>query len=67
MKLPSFNEFIQARAAAPIPDYDPFMLPEIPTPDEVVEFARRTAERATMLVLEQYHLWLSEQLTNSDT
>ena len=63
MKLPKFDEFIQARDSLPVRDIDIFKLPSNLTPDEVVDFAERAAERTTMLVLEQYHRWLADRLS----
>ena len=62
MKLPPFDEFIQARGDMPVDAYYPRSLPAKPTPNEVANFAKNTAEFAIMSVLEQYHSWLAEQL-----
>ena len=65
MKLPPFSEFTQARSEGKLGaqiDYDRYSLPPNPSHDQVVEFARRTAEYNTMVVMEDYHSWLSEQL-----
>jgi hypothetical protein len=69
MKLPDFNEFIQARADGKfdhIKVYGSEGLPANPSHERVVAFARTTAAQTTMLILEQYHLWLAEQLTTPD-
>jgi hypothetical protein len=67
MKLPPFSEFVHVKndeKYAPKYDFDICSLPEEErlTPDRVYAHAERTAERKTMLTLERYHNWLSEQL-----
>ena len=69
MKLPDFNEFIKVRGAGKfdhIKAQGTDGLPPNLTPDRVVSFARETAELTTVLVLQQYHKWLDEQLVSRE-
>ena len=69
MKLPAFSEFIQVRndeKYAPKHIGGMVSLSENPTHKEVVDFAESTAAYTTMIMLEQYHSWLSEHLTTYD-
>ena len=66
MKLPAFEDFMQALHEEKFKPKNitfPVNLNKNPKHSEVVEFSRVTAHLTTLNLLEQYHLWLCEQLT----